>query len=121
MFIARTRYDQLRRQYDHQTALREEAEQIAARREGTIVRLQSQLAHRDDEHPDSPVPTPTPATGDARLKEQLNLSERARQSLDAQCLQLHWTNVNLEREILTLREQLAELQTAQEQGQEVAS
>jgi hypothetical protein len=114
MFVARSRYDQLRRQCDHEAAKREEAEQLAARREGSIVRLQGLVEEYRDRHPDGPVPTPKPGPESARVRQQLALAERARKALDAQCLQLHRVNLLQEHELCQLREQLAELQAVQQ-------
>ncbi|MGW7785988.1 hypothetical protein [Streptomyces tricolor] len=112
MFVARTRFDRIARLLDGETRRRQDAEDKVARQTVTIERLQAQVAHEQDEHPTTPVSV-QPAVGDARLVQLLDLSERARRSLDAQCLDLHWTTVVQEREILQLREQLAELQAAQ--------
>ncbi|MET9012273.1 hypothetical protein ABZX74_15345 [Streptomyces olivaceoviridis] len=110
MFVARTRFDRVVRLLDGETRRRQEAEDKAARQTVTIQRLQSQVAHDQDEHPTTPVPV-QPATGDARLVQQLALSERARKALDERVLELHRANMHQEHELTQLREQLAALQT----------
>ncbi|WP_225811271.1 hypothetical protein [Streptomyces spinosus] len=111
MFVTLAKYNDLRRILAGESKRRQDAEQQVESQKTAITRLQAQLAHDRDEHPDTPVPV-QPATGDARLVQQLELSERARRHLDEQALTLHWTNVVLERENAQLREQLAALQTA---------
>ncbi|BCM70923.1 hypothetical protein EASAB2608_06257 [Streptomyces sp. EAS-AB2608] len=96
-----------------QTRRRQDAEDKVARQTVTIERLQAQVAHEQDEHPATPVSV-QPAVGDARLVQLLDLAERARRHLDQQCLDLHWTTVVQEREILQLREQIAEEQAVNE-------
>ncbi|MET8766373.1 hypothetical protein [Streptomyces sp. NPDC004658] len=111
MFVTLAKYNDLRRILDGESRRRQEAEDKVDRQTAAILRLQSLVEHHRDEHPDSPVPV-QPATGDARLVQQLALSERARKALDEQILTLHWTNVVLERELAAAHEQLAALQTA---------
>ncbi|KOV86104.1 MULTISPECIES: hypothetical protein [unclassified Streptomyces] len=111
MFVTLAKYNDLRRILAGESKRRQEAEQQLEEKTAAVTRLQARLAHDRDEHPDTPVPV-QPATGDARLVQQLNLSERARRHLDEQCLTLHWTNVVLERELAAAHEQLAALQTA---------
>ena len=117
MFVTLAKYNDQQRILAGERKRRHDAEQRLAEREAAILRLQSLVTHHRDEHPDAPVAV-QPATGDARLVQQLALSERARKHLDAQCLTLHWTNVQLERELVQVREQLAEREAAAE---EVAS
>jgi hypothetical protein len=113
MLVSRTKYQDLNRALKVEARRRQDAEEKVARQAATIERLQSQVAHDQDEHPTTPVSV-QPATGDARLMQQLELSERARRALDQQCLDLHWTNVVLERELAATHEQLAALQTSAE-------
>lgn len=109
MFVSRARFEQMRRLYEGQTAKRQEAEDKAERQSAAILRLQSLVEHHRDEHPDSPVPV-QPATGDARLVQELALSQRARKALDERVLELHRVNMHQEHELAALREQLAAVQ-----------
>lgn len=93
--------------------LRGERNQFAEDRDRYKAKLERQVEHHRDEHPDGPVPI-QPASGDARTRHLLALSERARRSLDEQLLTLHWTTVQQEREILQLQQQLTALQAAAE-------
>ncbi|MCG0066526.1 hypothetical protein L0F81_25130 [Streptomyces tricolor] len=110
MFVTLAKYNDLRRSLAGESKRRQEAEQQVENQKTAITRLQAQLAHDRDEHPDSPVPV-QPATGDARLVQQLALSERARKALDERVLELHRANMHQEHELTQLREQLAALQT----------
>jgi hypothetical protein len=117
MFVARWKFDRLDRLYLGEQKRRQEAEQKLAEKDAANLKLVALLQHHRDENPDSPVAV-QPATGDARLTQLLALSEQARKHLDQQCLTLHWANLQQERELCQLREQLAEVQGAAE---EVAS
>lgn len=119
MLVFKSKYVDLQRALTLETGRRKAAESEVARQAATIRRLQSRLTHQQDEHPDTPVSV-QPATGHARLVQQLELSERARKQLDEMCLGLHWTTVQQDRELIQLRDQVAALQAAAE-TREVAS
>ncbi|MFE1205692.1 hypothetical protein ACFW5V_28810 [Streptomyces sp. NPDC058762] len=106
MFVRRSKYNALRSLYQHEAKKRAEAEQLAAQRETAIHRMQSLVAHHRDEHPDTPIQY-QPAQGDARLRQRLDLSERARRALDTDRSELIAANVDLTREVQQLRERLA--------------
>lgn len=106
MFVSREKYARLHRLYEHETKKRAEAEQLADQRETAIHRMQSLVQHHRDEHPDTPIQY-QPAQGDARLRQQLALSERARRALDTDRSELIAVNVDLTREVQQLREALA--------------
>ncbi|MFI0233097.1 hypothetical protein [Streptomyces sp. NPDC017086] len=112
MLVSKSKYVDLQRALKVETGRREVAEAKAQRQTAAIERLQAQLHHHHDEHPDTPVPV-QPATGDARAAHLLALSERARRSLDEQLLTLHRANMHQEQEIASLRAQLAALQAAE--------
>ncbi|MGW9058859.1 hypothetical protein [Streptomyces sp. NPDC055733] len=106
MFVRRSKHDALRSLYEHEARRRAEAEQLADQRETAIHRLQSLVAHHRDEHPDTPIQY-QPATGDARLRQRLELSERARAALDATALDLGRANVQLTRQVQELQDEIA--------------
>lgn len=106
MFVTRAKCAVLRSLYEHEARRRTEAEELAAQREKTIHRMQSLVEHHRDEHPDTPIQY-QPATGDARLRQQLRLSERARAALDATAGELTWVNTQLTHEVQQLRDELA--------------
>jgi hypothetical protein len=117
MFVTLATHNRTLRILAGESRRRQEAEAKLVEKDTAILRLQSLVEHHRDEHPDAPVVV-QPATGEARLVQQLALSERARKQLDQQCLTLHWANLQQEHELCQLREQLAEVQAAAE---EVAS
>ncbi|WP_370665374.1 hypothetical protein [Streptomyces sp. IBSBF 2507] len=106
MFVRRSKHNALRSLYQHEAKKRAEAEQLADQRETAIHRMQSLVQHHRDEHPDTPIQY-QPAVGDARLRQQLALSERARRALDTDRSELIAVNVDLTREVQQLREALA--------------
>ncbi|MFC7983860.1 hypothetical protein [Streptomyces sp. NPDC057336] len=106
MFVTREKYARLNRIYQHEAAKRAEAEQRVDEKDAAILRLQSLVAHHRDEHPDTPIQY-QPAQGDARLRQRLDLSERARRALDSDRSELIAANVQLTREVQQLRDELA--------------
>ncbi|MFD0052987.1 hypothetical protein ACFVHR_04585 [Streptomyces sp. NPDC127168] len=106
MFVSREKYARLERLLQHEARRRTEAEQLADQRETAIHRLQSLVEHHRDEHPETPIQY-QPAVGDARLRQRLELSERARAALDATASELTWTNVQLTRQVQELQDELA--------------
>lgn len=112
MFVRRSKHDALRSLYQHEARRRAEAEQLADQRESAIHRLQSLVAHHRDEHPDTPIQY-QPAQGDARLRQRLALSERARRALDTDRSELIAANVQLTREAQQLRDELASARTVE--------
>ncbi|WP_322501777.1 hypothetical protein TR631_33640 [Streptomyces rochei] len=106
MFVTREKYARLRSLYEHEARRRTEAEELAEQREKAIHRMQSLVAHHRDEHPDTPIQY-QPAQGDARLRQRLDLSERARRALDTDRSELIAANVQLTREVQQLRDELA--------------
>jgi chromosome segregation ATPase len=111
MFVSREKYARLNRLYEHEAAKRAEAEQRVDEKDTAIHRLQSLITHQRDEQPDTPIQY-EPATGDARLRQRLDLSERARRSLDTDRSELIAANVELTREVQQLRDELAAAQSA---------
>ncbi|MFF8997093.1 hypothetical protein ACF1GW_30835 [Streptomyces achromogenes] len=120
MLVSKSKYQNIKRALKVETGLREQAEATVQRQATTIALFQSQrddlrsqLQHLQDEHPDTPVSV-QPAVGDARVAQLLDLSERARRSLDEQVRRLHAANLVQEQEIVVLRSQLAALQPVKE-------
>ena len=107
MLIARAQFDRLSRSL-------EVAERKLAEKDAAILKLQALVTEQREANPDSPVPV-QPATGDARLRHQLALSERARRHLDQTSRDLHWTTVIQEREITQLRDDNVALRAALEE------
>lgn len=107
MFVARTRFDRISRLLDGEKRRRQDAEDKLARQSVTIERLQSQVAHHDDEHPDAPVPTPKPTQGDAELRRQLHLARRALAHLDRQLTDLQTSHEADTRDLHDLRQGVA--------------
>ncbi|WP_333744103.1 hypothetical protein [Streptomyces ardesiacus] len=112
MFVRREKYARLERLYQHEARLRAEAEQRVDEKDAAILRMQSLVQHHRDEHPDTPIQY-QPAQGDARLRQQLDLSERARRALDTDRSELIAANVQLTREAQQLREELAAARTVE--------
>ena len=106
MFVSREKYARLNRLYQHEAAKRAEAERRVDEKDAAILRLQSLVAHHRDEHPDTPIQY-QPAAGDSRLRQRLDLSERARRALDSDRSELIAANVQLTREVQQLRDELA--------------
>jgi hypothetical protein len=98
MFVTRAKYDSLLRRYQGETKRRQEAEELAASRSTAITSLQQLIEHHRDQKPDAPVSHPRPADGDARLRQQLRLSEKARAALDADRAELLRINDQLNRQ-----------------------
>lgn len=107
MPVSRSRYNQLRAMYEHEAERRRKAENLAAERLSTITRMAGELDRLRDAKPDSPL-----QTGNARLRQLLHLSEKARRALDADRSELIAVNVQLTRELHELRDNTTEGSTA---------
>lgn len=112
MFVRRSKHDALRSLYERETRRRAEAEQRVGEKDTVILRLQSLVAHHRDKHPDTPIQY-QPAQGNARLRQRLDLSERARRALDTDRSELIAANVQLTRETQQLRDELAAARTVE--------
>jgi hypothetical protein len=92
MFVARPRYAALRARYQEVVEERDEAVKLAAERLSTITRQAETITHLRDTTPDSPVSQPQPVQGDAELRRQLRLSQKARAALEEQLLTVQRSN-----------------------------
>jgi hypothetical protein len=80
---------------------RDAAQELADQRLAAIEQLR-------DAKPDAPLNYPAPSPEVVRLRQQLNLSEKARRALDADRSELIGINVQLTREVRELREAAVE-------------
>lgn len=92
--------------YRLQRALRdlEAAEKESAGRLATISRLRAELEQARDLHPDSPLPQPPAAPGDAELRRQLALAQRTIREQAARLNDLQTSHIADTRELHDLRQ-----------------
>lgn len=81
----------------------EAAEKLAAERLATITRLRAELEQARDAKPDSPLPQPPVAPGDAELRRELNLAKRTIREQGARLDDLQASHVADTRELHDLR------------------
>ncbi|MBE4735763.1 hypothetical protein [Streptomyces caniscabiei] len=85
----------------------ESANKRDAERQATITRQAAEIARLRDEKPDSPVQNPQPAQGDAELRRQLNLANRAIREQADQLERLQDSHLADTRELHDLRQGVA--------------
>jgi hypothetical protein len=92
MPVRRSTYRDLQAAYRRAIEERDDARKLAAERLSTVTRQADHIDQLRDEQPDVVVRPPRPTPGDAELRRQLELSQRARASLDEQCRTLQAAN-----------------------------
>lgn len=74
--ISGAKYAALQTRHQRTARELEDTEKLAAERLATINRLRAELEQARDAHPDTPLPQPLAAPGDAELRRQLALAQR---------------------------------------------
>ena len=109
-FVSRRVYDavcadreRIRGERDQFAKDRDAQRNTADERLKTINRLQSLLQHYREDKPDTPLPEPQPALGDAELRRQLHLARRANAELSARLDGMQASHIADTKELHNLR------------------
>ncbi|RPE40217.1 hypothetical protein EDD90_3253 [Streptomyces sp. Ag109_O5-1] len=104
MPVLRSTYQELRDRYRKVVEERDDAVKLAAERLSTITRQANEISRLRDEQPDRIVAAPPPARGDAEVRRQLFLTQRALADMQQRLDDLQTSHIADTRELHDLRQ-----------------
>ncbi|MEV5957245.1 hypothetical protein AB0M11_26350 [Streptomyces sp. NPDC051987] len=104
MPVLKSTYQDLRARYERTAEARDEALKLAAERLSTITRQAAQIDRLRDERPDAVVVAPRPLPGDAELRRQLLLANRALAEMQQRLDDLQRSHIADTKELHDLRQ-----------------
>lgn len=105
--VSAAKYAALQSRYERTARELEDSDKLVARHVATIGQLRAELDQQRDRKPDGPVQQPKPAVGDAELRRQLNLAQRAIRVQAERLEQLQLSHIADTRELHDLRQGVA--------------
>lgn len=102
--VSAAKYAALQTRLQREQQARETAEKTAAELRATVSRQAQDLRRLRDEQPDTAVPEPAPAQGDAELRRRLDLAHRQLRELGARLDDLTASHIADTRELHDLRQ-----------------
>jgi chromosome segregation ATPase len=105
--VSAAKYAALQTRYERTVRELEAADKLSAERLATINQVRAERDRLRDSRPDSPLQQPQPVLGDAELRRQLNLAQRAVGELQRRLDDMQASHIADTRELHDLRQGVA--------------